>query len=503
MRSTSTASSSVTGIYFGDSASTTWNNITLNNTTVSFGHTTNSVMPRNTHFYWRNTGPVLVSGSSVPSALISQASSLNGPIFSTMLEGLDLSQMTGSIFASAFPVMGNVLVKDCKLNATTSITTPTNTGMTVQLAASDSGATSYKSSRYTYEAVETTETSIVRTGGYQDPQGQAQSRKIVTTATIQWLRPYAAQPLAVWNADVGSPKTVTVYGTVNSASLPNNDDIWLEVSGLTNASFPVGSTVTSGKANVWSANSAGTSDSSTWANIPVATWDTSTAVNVALSGGNLTATTTGTSAGQGVRTADVFGRDNGKLYYEITNSTLIGGSAPNGAGVGTTTSTYAAMISTATTGAMVYFFSGNIWAGGLNTGISLGARANGDVIGVAVDLDNRKIWFKKVNGTPGNWNNSGSADPATNAGGVTVPAGLMVPFNTHGAVAGNITVTNFGASGFTGTVPSGFVSGWLFTSASFKLVATLTPNMAGYLIPQVKVAKVSTTVYIDPLAVVT
>jgi hypothetical protein len=330
---------------------------------------------------------------------------------------------------------------------------------------------------------------------------QAQSRKIVTTANTQWLRPYQAQPLAAWNATTGSSKTVTVYGTINSASLPNNDDIWLEVSGLTNASFPVGSVATTTKSNVLATAAAAASDSSTWVNIPVATWDTSTAVNVALSGGNLTATTTGTSAGQGVRAADIFGRDNGKLYYELTVTNSA--SSNNGVGVGTTISTYANMISSATTGAIVFFFSGNIWAGGSNTGISLGARSNGDVIGVAIDLDNRTIWFKKVNGTPGNWNNSGSANPATNAGGITVPAGLMVPFNVHGATAGSILTANFGASGFTGTVPSGFVSGWLFTSAPFKLVATLTPQMAGYLIAQVKVARASTTYYIDPLAVVT
>jgi hypothetical protein len=156
------------------------------------------------------------------------------------------------------------------------------------------------------------------------------------------------------------------------------------------------------------------------------------------------------------------------------------------------------MISSATTGAIVFFFSGNIWAGGSNTGISLGARSNGDVIGIAVDLDNRMIWFKKVSGTPGNWNNSGTANPATNVGGITVPAGLMVPFNVHGATAGSILTANFGASGFTGTVPSGFASGWLFTSALFKLAATITPQIAGWIYARVRAAKISTTYYIDP-----
>jgi hypothetical protein len=89
----------------------------------------------------------------------------------------------------------------------------------------------------------------------------------------------------------------------------------------------------------------------------------------------------------------------------------------------------------------------------------LGTWANGTVGGIAVDLDNRKIWFRKA--PAGNWNNSGTADPATNAGGVTIPAGTMVPFVTFGAAAaGFVWTANFGASTFTGAVPSGFTSGW-------------------------------------------
>ena len=61
---------------------------------------------------------------------------------------------------------------------------------------------------------------------------------------------------------MGSSKTVTVYGTVNAGALPNNDDIWMEVSYLGDGSFPEGSTATSGKAQVWSANAAVPSDGS-------------------------------------------------------------------------------------------------------------------------------------------------------------------------------------------------------------------------------------------------
>lgn len=247
---------------FSTGGASAWSTFILDNTTMKFLATSQFLVVQSCQFLWRNTGQILESGSSVPAVLFKPS---GANLATIMLEGLDLSQLTGSVFDNVgASTIGSLTVKDCKLNATTSITTPINTGMTVQLATSDSGATSYKSSRYSYEAVETTETSIVRTGGYADPQGQAQSRKIATTANTQWLRPYQAQPLSVWNGGIGSSKTVTVYGTVNSASLPANDEIWLEVSGLTNASFPVGSIVTTTKSNVLSAGSAGVSDGSTW-----------------------------------------------------------------------------------------------------------------------------------------------------------------------------------------------------------------------------------------------
>ena len=192
------------------------------------------------------------------------------------------------------------------------------------------------------------------------------------------------------------------------------------------------------------------------------TWDAATVTAVTLSGGNLVATNTGTtSANQGAKVVSTSGKTSGKYYYEITITTKATG-ANCGLGIGTTASTYTAIGTNATTGAVLYL-SGGIWANGANSGSSLASRSTGDVIGVAVDLANRKIWFRKVNGTPTNWNGSGTADPATNVGGVTVPAGTMIPFCVFGGTSGstgNVLTANFGASAFTAAVPSGFTTGW-------------------------------------------
>ena len=176
-----------------------------------------------------------------------------------------MSQLTGNINnAPSASQMGNLLVKDCKLNASTAVFTPSGYGSTIQLVRCDSSGTAYKSARYQYEGTETTETSITRVGGASDPTGQAQSRKIVTTANAQWLRPFKAEPYAIWNPTTGSNVTVTIYGTINAGALPNNDDIWLEVEYLGSAATPLGTVVTTTKSNLLAANAAVASDGSTW-----------------------------------------------------------------------------------------------------------------------------------------------------------------------------------------------------------------------------------------------
>jgi hypothetical protein len=195
--------------------------------------------------------------------------------------------------------------------------------------------------------------------------------------------------------------------------------------------------------------------------VTYATWDAATVAAVTLSGGNLIATNTGkNSADQGARVASTNAKTTGKYYFEATFITITGG-ANLGVGIGTTTSTYTGIGTNATTGNNG-LRTGAIWANGANTGVSVGIYSNAQVAGVAVDLDNHKIWFR--HSPSGNWNGNASYNPATNTGGITIPAGAMVPFvtfgGTPGGAANNVVAADFGASVFSGTVPSGFTAGW-------------------------------------------
>lgn len=189
------------------------------------------------------------------------------------------------------------------------------------------------------------------------------------------------------------------------------------------------------------------------------TWSTTDLVNMTLSGGNLVATPTASG------NAYVRGQDpkrSGKYYFEYTSTTAQGGSsnfglAPGGTTLGTTNG--AAYVN-ASSGSILGF---NRVTNAQTSFASLGAIGAGTVVGVAIDLDNRRAWFRE--GAAGNWNASSTANPATGAGGIDLSAiGLgagidVYPYASMSATSQSVTA-NFGGSAFTGAVPAGFTAGW-------------------------------------------
>jgi hypothetical protein len=201
-------------------------------------------------------------------------------------------------------------------------------------------------------------------------------------------------------------------------------------------------------------------------------WDPVTVSAVTLSGSNLVASNTGTtSTNQGAHVAFANGKTSGKYYFECTLTTFTGG-AGVGVGIGTLTATYAGISTAATQGCMCFMVghtgTGTIFLDpGGNTGYSLGARTTGDVIGIALDLGSRKVWFRVS--PAGLWENTGGHDPTNSSSGggfSVVGSGALVPFVTFGnglagqaGVVGNVITANFGASAFSGAVPVGYTAG--------------------------------------------
>jgi hypothetical protein len=102
------------------------------------------------------------------------------------------------------------------------------------------------------------------------------------------------------------------------------------------------------------------------------------------------------------------------------------------------------------------------YQGSSQTAVNNVAYTAGAVIGVAVDLVNKSMWFC-ING--GAWIGTATgANPATNSNGFNISSSLgpnnrVFPAAAMTGAAAKWTA-NFGATAFTATVPSGFTAGW-------------------------------------------
>ena len=187
---------------------------------------------------------------------------------------------------------------------------------------------------------------------------------------------------------------------------------------------------------------------------PYATWNASDKdVDVTLSNGNLTATIASTVTG-GVRATT--GKSSGKYYFEVTMPTW--GNPNSGPGIALATTPFPWPNTNITVAYVTKNGPININGAGVGT---IGSSAGGEVISIAVDLDAKKIWFRKS--PAGNWDNNVSHNPATGAGGFSIAtnmSGVVFPAMDFVGPTAETAIANFGASAFVGAVPSGFTAGW-------------------------------------------
>ncbi len=181
------------------------------------------------------------------------------------------------------------------------------------------------------------------------------------------------------------------------------------------------------------------------------------ATSIILSNGDLTFAL-GSNAYDGVRS--VASASAGKKYWELTATTIV--SSPLYILEGITNSSFPV------NGTNVWYLgrnsagigwqgNGEVWTkDGVVTTVQ--GWAQGDVLSFALDLDNKRIWFR-TNG--GNWNNNPANDPATNTGGIDISTLDNGPYFAFGqGASGRDTLTaNFGGSPYAQSVPSGF-SNW-------------------------------------------
>ena len=234
----------------------------LINTTVKFGNVGQNIKISNCVVNWWNTASAIVSGT-LPTNLFNTIG--DGQAVVT-IEGVDLSALgSGKTIIAANTLANQYYLKDCLLGSSVTLAgTPTNPGGNVFNIRSDSGNTNYRNEKYSYTGTETTETSITRVGGAAQADGTAFSRKYVATANAEWVLPFQGLPMAIWCPYSSGTHTVTIYGTWNSASVPNNDQIWCDVEYLGTSGNPLGVFATATKANNLASGTPLTADASTW-----------------------------------------------------------------------------------------------------------------------------------------------------------------------------------------------------------------------------------------------
>ncbi len=238
----------------------------VNGTSVKFGATTQGInsLSGSGLLSWKNGS--IEAGSSVPASLIRDIGTASGNV-SAIIEGCDLSAVTSGnnlVSASLTAGAGIYVFKDCKLASGVVVSNAPigPTGPRTDLIRCDDGAHNYRNERYRFEGTETTETTIVRTGGASDGT-TSHARKIITTANVSFVNPFEAFPISIWN-ELTSSVTLTIYGIWGGGAVPNNDQVWIEVEYLGTSGSPLASVVSSGKADILATAAACTSDSSTW-----------------------------------------------------------------------------------------------------------------------------------------------------------------------------------------------------------------------------------------------
>jgi len=153
-----------------------------------------------------------------------------------------------------------------------------------------------------------------------------------------------------------------------------------------------------------------------------------------------------------MRALATFAVSSGKWYWEVTANNIF--SQMHGIVTATTTSYYAGAtnwVGYDATG-YGYFTDGNKWNN--NAGVAYGATwTAGDIIGIAFDADNGKLFFSK-NGT---WQASGDPAAGTNAAFTGLTSGPYVPAVSVATTSGaNTCDANFGQRPFKYTPPTGF-----------------------------------------------
>jgi hypothetical protein len=226
------------------------------NTTVQFAHISQSM---NTmvggEFEWLGGS---ITGATFPTNLF--GASIYG---TAIVRGVDLSNMSTKTLLAAAAGSIKLHFEDCKLPASfTRMGAPSAYPARLTISRCDNGAVNYRYEAEDYFGAQTTETTIVRSGGATDGTTPI-AWKFVSTANCKFTAPFESLPIYIWNESTSS-MTVTLEGIWGGGAVPLNDEIWIEVRYLGAAGNPQGSVASTAKADVLATGANTTASAESW-----------------------------------------------------------------------------------------------------------------------------------------------------------------------------------------------------------------------------------------------
>lgn len=229
-----------------------------------------------------------------------------------------------------------------------------------------------------------------------------------TSGTITWATDEAA------TSQINYGPTVAYGFASSSASLVTSHSVALV--GLTASStyhFQIQSTDSLG-------NTVSSSDETFTTTAPVTFNPSDETANIALSNGNLTATGNNGSSNPQIRSN--VGLSSGKVHFEIIVTTMPSENGNLGFGIASASHNMTTKYCGQDTTSLCIYDSGSYYLNGSHTLFSRPFMHQGDVIAIEIDFGAQLIWFKNVTDSS-YWNNSSSANPTTDTGGISI-AGL-------------------------------------------------------------------------------
>jgi hypothetical protein len=233
-----------------------------NNTTVSFANVGHAINVQGV-LKWALTTSALLG--TMPTFLFTPVATRGGFVECI---GVDLSAAgSGKTIVNANATSDGTIFRfvDCKLHASvTKSAVPTGPGASaVDFVRSGSSGVNYAVHRHRMLGLLVEEITVVRTGGASDGTTPI-AWKVDTTADCTYSTPFECPPIAIWNDTIGSPVTATVQGIWGGGAVPLDDEIWLGVEYLGDASSPMGSFANDAKADLLATGAAQTAASETW-----------------------------------------------------------------------------------------------------------------------------------------------------------------------------------------------------------------------------------------------